>query len=169
MHSVQRIAILSIMLAASLGACRGGAAGGTPTVSAEQVIATAEAIAEMTRSAVTPTATVPAVTPTSEPPTATATQAATATPESPVVTALFNAYVRQGPDDAHPHVDFFLQGQTAEVIGQYNNFTSESSPGMWYQIRRIGEGLDGWVYSGAVSVSGNVNLVPSIDLVPTPE
>jgi hypothetical protein len=169
MQAGQRIAILSIVLSASLGACRAGAVGGTPTLSPEQVISTAEAIAEMTRSAATPTATVAPMTPTSEPPTATATQAATATPESPIVTALFNANIRRGPDDAHPNVDFLLQGQTAEVIGQYNNFTSETSFGTWYQIRRIGEGLDGWVFGGAVSLSGDANRVPSIDLVPTPE
>jgi len=133
------------------------------------VIATAEAIAEATRSAVTPTSTLPPFTATPEPPTATPTLAATETPDIPIATALFNAYVRSGPDDAHPYVDFILQGQTAEIIGQYNNFTSETSAGIWWQIRRIGGGLDGWVYNGAVSVAGNANFVPEIDLVPTPD
>lgn len=158
-----------MFLAGALAACRGGASTGTSTPSPEQVIATAEAIADSTRSAVTATPTLPPVTATPEPPTATAAPAATDTPEIPIATALFNAYVRSGPDDAHPNVDFLLQGQTAEIIGQYNNFTSETSFGTWWQIRRIGGGLDGWVHSGAVSVAGNANFVPSIDLVPTPD
>ncbi len=158
-----------VVIIGGLAACRGGASSGTSTPSPEQVIATAEAIAELTRSAVTPTSTRPAWTATPEPPTATATLAATETPETPIVTALFNAYVRSGPDDAHPHVDFILQGQTAEILGQYNNFSSETSAGTWWQIRRIGGGLDGWVYGGAVSVAGNTNFVPALDLVPTPD
>ena len=167
MNAAQRIAITAASLGV-LAACQTAASPGTSTPSPEQVIATAGAIAEMTRAAVTPTPTLPAFTATPEPPTATATLAATETPDTPIATALFNAYVRTGPDDAHPYVDFILQGQTAEIIGQYNNFTSETSAGTWWQIRRIGGGLDGWVYNGAVSVAGNTNLVPPIDLVPTP-
>jgi len=106
---------------------------------------------------------------TSELSTASSTFAFTETPETPIGTALFNAHVRSGPDDAHPHVDFILQGQTAEILGQYNNFSSETSAGTWWQIRRIGGGLDGWVYGGAVSVAGNTNFVPALDLVPTPD
>jgi len=167
MRAIQRIA-RALLLAGGLAACRGPAAPASSTPSPEQVIATAEAIAELTRSAVTPTATLPPFTATPEPPTATSTLAATSTPDFPIVTALFNAYVRSGPDDANPNVDFILLGQTGEILGQYNNFTSETSAGVWYLIRRIGGGLDGWVYGGAVSVSGDLSTVPPIDLVPTP-
>jgi hypothetical protein len=168
MRSAVRIAAVGLA-ASGLVACRGPAAPASSTPSPEQVIATAEAIADLTRAAVTPTATLPPFTSTPEPPTATPTLAATATPDFPIATALFNAYVRSGPDDAHPNVDFILQGQTGEILGQYNNFTSETSAGVWYLIRRIGGGLDGWVYGGAVSVAGDPNAIPPIDLVPTPD
>ena len=136
----------------------------TPTRSGEEVIATAKAFAEQTRQATFQTPP-----PTPIPPSPTATQA-TPTPEPtetlgpPIVTANYNAYVRDGPDEVYNHIDFLLEGQTADVIGRYDNPVS----GTWWYIQRIGEGKDGWVWSGAVTITGDADGVPSVEPPPLP-
>ncbi|MCJ7514174.1 MAG: SH3 domain-containing protein [Anaerolineales bacterium] len=167
MNVAQRIATLGLV-AGGLAACRSGAALTTATPSPAQVFATAAAIAELTQSAVTPTPTLSPNTATPEAPTVTPTLAASATPDRPILTALYNAYVRSGPDEVYPNVDFILQNQTAEVVGRYDNLGPGTSAGPWWLVRRIGGGLDGWVFGGAVTVGGNVNFVPAVDPPPTP-
>jgi hypothetical protein len=168
MHAGKRIATM-LLLAAGLAACRGADATGVATPSPDEIFATAAAIAERTRSAVTPAPTLPPYTDTPEPPTVTPTQGPTTTPDRPILTATYNAYVRSGPDEVFPYVDFILLNQTAEIVGRYDNLNPGTSGGTWWLVRRIGGGLDGWVYSGAVSVAGNVNLIQPVDPPPTPE
>lgn len=165
MSRTSRLGLL-LMLALGLIACRGAQEpAGTPTTSSEDVLKTAEAIAEATRSAATPTPS-----PTPLPPTATeiletATPEATSTPLSPIVRADYNANVRSGPDVNFPAIDIFIQGAEADVVGRYSN----PANGLWWSIRRIGGGLDGWVWGGAVTLSGDPNLVPFLQSPPTPE
>jgi hypothetical protein len=133
------------------------------SMSSDDVLRTAEAIAELTRTASTATPS-----PTLVPPSATAvvetpTPEATETPSVPTVEALYNANVRSGPDETYGIIDFFLQGQHAEVIGRFDH----PDLGTWWFVDRIGEGLNGWVWSGAVTFSGNPGLVPYFEAPPT--
>jgi hypothetical protein len=137
----------------------------TPTISSDDVLKTAEAIAEATRSAATPT---PTEVPASATPTEvleTATAEATATPLSPIVRADYNANVRSGPDEVFPVIDFLMEGGEADVVGRYQN----AANGTWWSIRRIGGGLNGWVWGGAVTLSGDAGQVPFLESPPTPE
>jgi hypothetical protein len=143
--------------------------GGTPeqpTRSSEDVIRTAEAIAEKTRQFSTNT---PEINPTQVTPSptiieATFTPAPTETPLSPKVRANYNANVRSGPDEIYPVIDFFLEGQEADVIGLNNHPTM----GTWWYIKRIGQGLNGWVWGGAVTLSGDASEIPYFETPPTP-
>ncbi|MCK5646828.1 MAG: SH3 domain-containing protein [Anaerolineales bacterium] len=135
-----------------------------PTRSSEDVLRTAEAIAEKTRQAVTPTHTNTPITPTATSPPPTETPVLTATPTVPIVSPVYNANVRSGPDEAYPIIDFFLEGQEAEVIGRYDH----PQMGTWWFIKRIGQGLNGWVWNGAVILSGNPAEIPYFEPPPTP-
>ncbi|MFP3855155.1 MAG: SH3 domain-containing protein [Anaerolineales bacterium] len=162
---------LPLLLAVSLGllltGCNFGAPAGpteTSTLSSDDVLQTAEAIAEATRGAASPT-------PTREPITATPTQVPeTNTPEptgtssSPMVTADYNANVRSGPDEVFESIDYLLQGDQAQAVGRFIN----EENGTWWFIERVGEGRDGWIWGGAVTFSGNENSVPILESPPTP-
>ena len=158
--------VILAFLTGLLGSCTGL---GTPTRSAEDVIATAGAIAELTRAAtlqtMPPTQAPPTATPTPQGPTLTP----TATQGSPVVEADYNAYVRNGPDETFEFVDYFLDGQRGEVIGRYEN--TEYNPPTWWYIRRIDQGKDGWVWSGACTFYGDESGIPviTVEFTPSPE
>jgi uncharacterized protein YgiM (DUF1202 family) len=137
-----------------------------PTRSSEDVLRTAEAIAEMTRQSstntpepipteVTPSPTVVELSPTPEP---------TETPTSPKVRADYNANVRSGPDENYPVIDFILAGEEADVIG----LNIHPTMGTWWYIKRIGQGLNGWVWGGAVTFSGDATGIPYFEAPPTP-
>ncbi|HMK08691.1 MAG TPA: SH3 domain-containing protein, partial [Anaerolineales bacterium] len=81
------------------------------------------------------------------------------------VSAKYNVSVRSGPGEAYPIVDLFLQGQTAQVVGRID----ATDIGTWYLVHRIGQGIDGWVWSGATDGSGDLNLVPVLEAPPTPK
>jgi uncharacterized protein YgiM (DUF1202 family) len=139
----------------------------TETRAGENVIATAQAYAEQTRQAtlltlpptpITPSPTATVATPTPEP---------TATQSFPIVVADMNARVRSGPSEDYPIIDFFTEGTSAQVVGRYEN--TDYEPATWWSISRIGEGKDGWVWSGVVTLSGNEAVVPFLELPPTPE
>jgi len=136
----------------------------TPARTSEDVLRTAEAIAAQTRQSSTATPVIPTQTATPEPPEATPTPVVTATPEDPMVEALYNANVRSGPDENYPIIDIFFQEQLAEAIGRYDH----PNLGSWWFIRRVGEGLNGWVWGGAVNFYGSPALVPFFDPPPTP-
>jgi len=161
-HVIRRWPALLMLIL--LTACQ--ARGLDPAEQGAIVIETASAKAALTREAtlqtppptpVTPSPTEPLVTDTPEP-----TQ--TPTPSVPIVRADYNAFVRSGPDERFDDVDFFLEGQTAEVIGRYTN----ESTGTWWSIRRIEAGRDGWVWSGAVTLSGDESGIPFLEPPPFP-
>jgi hypothetical protein len=134
----------------------------TPTLSSQDVLNTAQAIANETRAAITASLTPTFATPSDTLPPATETLESTATPTSPIVTADYNANVRSGPDESYDYIDVFLEGQQANAVGRYDNAKS----GTWWYIRRIGGGLDGWVWGGAVTIAGDSTLV--IGMTPPP-
>jgi hypothetical protein len=156
---------MSALLAmALLAACQAGAAE-TPTLTSEDVLSTAQAIAQLTRNAPTATATTAPETATPSVPPPTEAPTATSTPDFPAATAKYPVSVRSGPGEEYPILDLFLEGQTAQVVGRY-----DFSPiGTWYLVTRIGSGLDGWVWSGATDVSGDIATVPVLEPPPTPE
>jgi hypothetical protein len=139
-----------------------GGAGLTPTMSSQDVLNTAQAIANETRAAITPSASPTFITPTETLLPVTDTPQPTGTPTSPIVTADYNANVRSGPDESYDYIDVLLEGQQANAIGRFDNAKS----GTWWYIQRIGEGLDGWVWGGAVTVAGDSTLV--IGMTPPP-
>jgi hypothetical protein len=157
--------IILLILAFVLSGCSSNEAlSEEPTRSSEDVIRTAEAIAEMTRQYTTstpeptqipPTDTVVPSTPTPEP---------TATLASPKVVPFYNANVRSGPGEEYPVIDFFLVGQEADVIALHIHETM----GTWWYIKRIGQGLNGWVWGGAVEFSGDASGLPLWEAPPTP-
>ncbi len=156
--------LLGVALAAISAACSLGAGPeATPTLSSDDVLRTAEAIAQQTRQAVSATPSPTPPTPTLTEPLETPTPEATATPEKPTVTADYNANVRNGPGEEYEVIDFFLEGQQGEVAGRYEN----PSSGTWWFIRRIGGGLDGWVWGGAVTFAGDESRVPVLEPPPT--
>jgi uncharacterized protein YgiM (DUF1202 family) len=153
----------AVVFLSLLTGCRG--ASGTPTLSSDDVLRTAQAIAGQTRSAptITSSAVPETATPTISPVPPTPT--ASATPNFAAVTATYNVSVRSGPGEEYPIVDLFLQGQTAQVIGRF-----EDSPiGTWYLVTRIGQGIGGWVWSGAADFSGDLATVPILEAPETPE
>ena len=154
---------LLIALVLLVGAC-GAATDVSSTRSSESVIATAYANAELTKQAtfqtppptpVTPSPTLPLESPTPA-------MTVTPTPGQPVVTADYNAYVRPGPDESYGSLDFFLEGQRAFVVGRYESEVN----GTWWYIRRIDEGKDGWVWSGAVTLTGDASGIPILEPPP---
>ena len=155
--------IMLVFSIALVGCSSGGDSDQEPTRSSEDVLRTAEAIAEKTRQAVTPTSTNTPIPPSPTVPPATATQEMTPTPSVPIVRPAYNANVRAGPDETYEIIDFFLEGQQAEVVGRYDHPTM----GVWWFINRIGQGLNGWVWNGAVILSGNPAAIPYFDPPPT--
>ena len=152
----------ALLIVNLLAGCRG--VSGTPTLSSDDVLRTAQAIAEKTRSAPTGTASPEPETATPTIPLPTSTPTETVTPNFAAATAKYNVSVRSGPGEEYPIVDLFLQGQTAQVIGRYD----DSPIGAWYLVTRIGQGIDGWVWSGAADVSGDLAAVPVLEAPPTP-
>ena len=134
-----------------------------PTLSSDQVVETAQAIAQATLAAVTPTATRLPPTPSPAIPTNTPLPAATLTPASPVVTANYNANIRRGPGENYEVLDYLLGGKQADVLGRYDN----SPIGTWWYVRPIGGGITGWVWAGALAFSGSDFGIPALTPAPT--
>jgi uncharacterized protein YgiM (DUF1202 family) len=162
-HSIKLTVPLVILLA--LAGCSGaGGAAVTETLDSDAVVATAQARAELTRQATfqTPPPTPVTPSPTPLPMTPTPSVTPTPTPGRANVVADYNAYVREGPDETYNHVDFLLEGQVGYVVGRFENVVT----GTWYLIERVGEGKGGWVWSGAVTFSGDPAAIPELELPP---
>jgi hypothetical protein len=159
------LAILALLPMALMACGAESDLAATPTRSGEEVLATAYAAAEATKIVTVQTLPATPVTPSATVVTSTPTPSATATPDVPIATSDYNAFVREGPDESFPDIDFFLQGQRAEIIGRYDNLTT----GTWYYIHRLDAGRDGWVWSGAVTVVGNLDSVPYFESPPLPD
>jgi len=152
------------LAALALGGCTFFGPRPTPTLTADDVLATAQVMVELTRNASTPTFTPAPATATATQPLESPTPSATATGPAPVVTANYIANVRSGPGEVYPVIDLLLQGETAAAVGKYDDVTS----GRWWMIQRLGAGLNGWVWGGAVTFSGDENSVPFLEAPPTP-
>jgi hypothetical protein len=163
---VKNITKCLILAALGLGGCGvfGGGQSPTSTPSSADVLQTAQAIAQATRQASSPTPSRTPITPSATLPAETDTPAPTSTPSAPLVKANYNAYIRTGPDEAFDYVDFLLEGKTAQVLGQYQNLSN----GVWWYIHPDEGGLEGWVWGGAVTFSGNAGAVPARESPPTP-
>jgi hypothetical protein len=157
----KKLTLLVLIFVVFLGACGPAPSETNDHRSSQDVLETAQARAEATRAAtfqtppptpITPSPTAPLVTDTPVP-------ATTPTPSQPIAIADYNAYVRSGPDETYANIDFLLQGQHGITLGMYEN----ESSGSWWYIDRIEEGKDGWIWSGAVTVSGNVIGVPVLE------
>lgn len=154
-----RTSVLAVAAAVVLAGCRADTSG-TPTVDAESVIGTAQAVAQLTRAAVSPTALPTQVTASPTTQSATPTITSTPAPAGPTATAAYNANVRSGPGVEFERIDDFYQGQTATLTGRRVNSLGE----LWWYIHRTGGGWDGWVWDGAVVVTGDVSGVPYLEL-----
>ncbi|MGD8553640.1 MAG: SH3 domain-containing protein [Anaerolineales bacterium] len=159
------ILIGSIVLSAALYGCSSSSdLMSGPTRSSEEVFATAQARAELTREATFETPPPTPVTPSATAPLVTSTPAdtLTPTPSQPIVTADYNAFVRSGPDESYENIDFLLEGQSGVVTARYENEVN----GRWYLIERIEQGKDGWIWSGAVTLAGDVSGVNVVTQLP---
>lgn len=162
--SLSRLPLLIFMMTLFLSACSGSTETSGDGRTSGEVLSTAQAKAEATRQAtfqtppptpIPPSPTMPLITDTPAP-------SVTPTPSQPIAIADYNAYVREGPDEAYANVDFFLEGQSAIIVGRFENETN----GTWWYIERIDEGKNGWVWDGAVTTSGDVNAVPLLEAPP---
>jgi SH3-like domain-containing protein len=134
--------------------------GRTPTLSSADVIGTAQAIAALTASR-RASAILFTETPTVH------RRRRTDGPLTPnfAAAAKYNVSVRSGPGEAYPIVDLFLQGQTAQIVGRYD----DPDFGTWWLVVRIGQGINGWVWSGAADVAGDTSLVPVLEAPEVPD
>lgn len=165
MSTSLRLILVAISLSVFGAACGRDSPTGTPTRTSQEVIETAQAYAEQTREATRQTPPPPTVTPTPTEVLFTATPTATPTPSEAIAISDYNVYVREGPDESFNDIDLFLQGQQARITGRYENLVN----GTWWYIERLeGGGKDGWVWSGAVTVSGDVEGIPYLLSPPTP-
>jgi|GEM_PF-1308369 len=162
MPKINRLFLFILLCLLLLGCTPVDEMNSTPTRSGEEVISTAKAHAELTRqaTALTPPPTPIPPSPTATPPTPTPEPTETLGP--PIAIAKYNAKIRNGPDEAYNQIDIFYEGQTADIIGRYENPVS----GTWWYIQRIGEGRDGWVWYEAVDLAGFIDSVPLRDAPP---
>ena len=158
--------LFGVILLFALGACNlSSQESSTPTPSSEQVLVTARAIAQSTLDAASPTPTLAPPSDTPGPPTETPTPGPTDTPSITTAVADYNANIRSGPGEEYEIIDFILAGEAGEIVGRYD----DTPIGTWWLIRRFGEtGRDGWVWEGAVTLSGNDASVPVLEPPPTP-
>jgi len=156
--------ILITLVGLLLTACSSGNTASSATIGSESVLQTAQAKAELTRQATfqTPPPTPIPPSPTTPYETPTITPTLTPTPGRPILTADYNAYVREGPDETYRHVDYLLESQRAYIVGRFENTVS----GTWYQIERVDDGKNGWVWSGAVTFNGDAASIPEVQPPP---
>jgi uncharacterized protein YraI len=83
----------------------------------------------------------------------------TPTTDEPQVTADQNVNCRKGPSSAYNEAGALLQGQTAPITGRNQDST-------WYQVDL--EGIKCWVWSGAVTVTGDASEKPVVAAPPLP-
>ncbi len=160
-----RRVVIAALAVLGLTGCSLGTPAETPLgLSADDVISTAQVAAAQTRQAATPTPSQTPVPPTATMPRETATATTAPTTIEPIVTANETANVRSGPSADYEWIDFLYQGQSAYVVGRYEN----AETGTWWYVRRIGGGLDGWVWGQVVTLSGSEALIPFLEPSPVP-
>ncbi len=107
-----------------------------------------------------PTAT-PEVQPTEEPeeePTAAAPRA-TATPTGPRAETTSGVNVRNGPGTGYAVIGSLLAGTELEMTGR-------NADNSWFRVPYYN--AEGWIFGGLLSVSGDVNTLPVINVPPPP-
>ena len=155
----------ALFLFFALSAC-GSLKGESPTatISGEQVLETARAIADQTRSAASPTVTRSLASPTEvQPSPSSPSPSPSPTLGAPIIRVDYNANIRRGPGEVYEVIDVIYQGDIADVIGRYD----DTPIGTWWSIQRRGAGLNGWVWSGAVKLEGDPNQIPIFIPPPT--
>ena len=107
-----------------------------------------------------PTATLP---PPSETPTPefTATITLTPTPEVPMASVSVNTNCRTGPNIQFDLIGALNVGQTAEVVGRYQN-------GAYWIIKTPGSSGNCWLWGNYATVTGNTSNLPEYTSPPTP-
>jgi hypothetical protein len=155
--------LVAALLCGVLAGCNlaGNAVEG-PNRSAEEVLASAQAAAELTRQATYQTPPPTAAPPTGTAPPGTPTPTATNTPAPPEVnlSAKYNVYIRSGPGEEFGHVGFFLKSQEGIAVARFEHLIS----GTWWLIRiPAAGGLEGWVWDGAVDLLGDGSGVPVVE------
>jgi hypothetical protein len=165
---VEKTTVLLLILACFVlyGCSPGQEVSSTPTRASEDILGTALADAEATRQATMQTLPPSPIPPSPTAVLETATPEPTATPNLLLAIADMNARVRSGPDEVYEILDFLLAGDSAEVVGRYEN--SGYTPPTWWFIRRIDTGKDGWVWSAVVTLSGDASGVPILEPPPPP-
>jgi hypothetical protein len=151
--------VLIILLLAGCNLASG--MGVEPTRSADEVLATAKAAAEVTKQATLltppPTPIPPTLTPTPGEPTSTPTN--TPAPAQVTIIAKYNVYARVLPGEEHGHVGFFFQGEEAEAYGRFEHLIS----GSWFRIILPDTGTEAWVWNGAVDMIGDSSGLPVVE------
>lgn len=78
--------------------------------------------------------------------------------EPPTAFARGGANVRGGPDPGYPLLEQLLSGDVRRVTGRHAGF-------QWWQVEAAG-GRVGWVWNGAVVVTGNIRDLPLVEAPP---
>lgn len=94
-------------------------------------------------------------------PEATATITLTPTPEVPMVSVSVNTNCRTGPSIQFDLIGALNVGQTAEVVGKYQN-------GAYWIIKNPGSSGNCWLWGNYASVTGNTSNLPEYPSPPTP-
>lgn len=158
----KKIMISILVLALAAFACT--MPGEAPTQDAtEETTDQPDLAATITAQALTlqaPTSTAEAPTETSTPE-ATATITLTPTPTVPMVSVSVNTNCRTGPGVQFDLIGALNIGQTAEVVGKYQN-------GSYWVIKTPGSSGNCWLWGNYATVSGNTSNLPEYPSPPTP-
>ncbi|MDX9991794.1 MAG: SH3 domain-containing protein [Anaerolineales bacterium] len=154
------VTIIALVLAAFACSMPGQAPAATPT---EQAGGQPDLAATITAQELT----LQAPTQTPQPPTETFTPEAsptitlTPTPEVPMASVSVNTNCRSGPGTQFDLIGALNVGQTAEVVGRYQN-------GAYWIIKNPGSSGNCWLWGNYASVSGNTSSLPEYPSPATP-
>jgi uncharacterized protein YraI len=160
----RKILIGTLVLAlAALSACNlpgqpPATAESESTFSQEELVATMVAATLAAQSPTGETPQPPTETPTPE---NTATITLTPTPEVPTASVSVNTNCRTGPSTQFDLIGALTVGQTAEVVGKYQN-------GAYWIIKTPGSSGNCWLWGNYATVSGNTSNLPEYPSPPTP-
>jgi uncharacterized protein YgiM (DUF1202 family) len=154
------VAIIALVLAAFACSLPGQAPVATSTEqpSDQPDLAATIAAQELTIQAPTETPQPPTETLTPE---ATATITLTPTPEVPMASVSVNTNCRSGPSTQFDLIGALNVGQTAEVVGKYQN-------GAYWIIKNPGSSGNCWLWGNYASVTGNTSNLPEYPSPATP-
>lgn len=160
----QKIIASIIMLTLATFACSlPGQAPTTPATATDLPDDQPDLIATITAQALTIQAPSETPLPPSETPTpeSTATITLTPTPEVPMASVSVNTNCRTGPNIQFDLIGALNVGQTAEVVGKYQN-------GAYWVIKTPGSSGNCWLWGNYATVTGNTSNLPEFPSPPTP-